>query len=67
MGVLRHPRTTQERRSAAALNFELDYAELRVRVRGCRGVETLPTYYDDLFKSRRGDRSWKNLRRAQWT
>ena len=64
--MLRHPRTVQERRVAAGAQTDLDFIEYGIRTRGRRGVATLPTNYDDVPKSRTGDRSWKHRRRNKW-
>lgn len=57
MGMLRHPRTTQERRRWFADKEDID---LRPR----RAPHALPQVWDDLWI--RHQRSWKANRKSKW-
>lgn len=56
--MLRHPRTTQERRAACA--SEVDGLPVRAK----RNHRQLPTAWDDVFLC--APKAWKKLRRAQY-
>ncbi|MBW3243723.1 hypothetical protein KUV57_13705 [Epibacterium sp. DP7N7-1] len=63
---LRHMKTRQERRENLGLEADLREMEdisVRVKIRGRR--KTLPTLWDDIPHSRRGD-GWKGYRRTQY-
>lgn len=57
----RHPRTTAEKRIAAD-------EEHKLFVRGRRSIRNLPEIYDDMYRSRLGSKSWKDMYRceSQW-
>jgi len=61
----RRPRTTQERRAAAAFETEREYIGAGGKVRARRNAANLVNAWDDIRRSR-DDRSWKACRRTQW-
>jgi len=61
----RHLATTQERRANEFLRYDDDAIEYGIAARGRRSGYNLPTAWDDIPDSRRGD-GWKNYRRTQY-
>lgn len=70
-GVLRHPRTTQERRAGLALLADEDGQAHGLRPRRVgrsthSGEHQLPDIYDDIFRSSYENRNWKRFRKNRW-
>jgi hypothetical protein len=64
--ILRHPRTTNERRAALATRNSREFLQVYdtvFKLRRKRTSNALPSAYDDLFI--RYQRSWKKHRRSQ--
>lgn len=57
--MIRHPRTTQERRRWFA-----DVDDVRLRPARSASISGFPTTYDDI--RRRPQRCWKYQRRLKW-
>lgn len=57
----RHPKTTQERRMAYAIDEEYP-----IKVRSKRNATNLTDYYDDVYFSYWKNKNWKKYRKHQW-
>lgn len=62
----KHPRTTQEMREYYKLEVEKMDTGYPIHYRAKRTPHYLPTAWDDVIKSRWGNRCWKKFRQKQY-
>lgn len=65
MSIMRHPRTTQERRANGKRDI-LYFDDFRVHIRARRNFSNLPNSRDDIIRGDYSCKSWKKHRKTQY-
>ena len=63
--ILRHPKTTQERRESGRRGF-INEDDYRVKVRSKRNMKNLRNAWDDICRRDWNEKGWKKLRKTQY-